>query len=91
MARVKKKAPNAPIRSRRRLSARGRQRFGEFVANGLLGAAALVGSSVLLPGFTGSSSVGEPVLVATAGAFVVCIAAAVLIRYMTEEREGERT
>jgi hypothetical protein len=61
------------------------------VANGLLGVAALVGSSVLLPGFTGASIVRENVLAATLVGFVFSVAAAALVRYITEEKEGERT
>jgi hypothetical protein len=74
-----------------RLSARGRQRFGEFVANGLLGAAALVGSSILVPGALAAAEIPEGLLSGAIVAFALSVAGGLFVRYITEEREGERT
>ncbi len=92
MARGKIRAPASPLSRRaRRLSPRGRQRFGEFAANSLMGAAALLGSTMIVPGVLREIAPPKELFLGGLTAFSACVAAALLIRYITEEHEGEKT
>ena len=92
MARGKRPVPAIPPqRAKRRLSPRGRQRLGEFVANSLMGAAALLGSTMIVPGVLREIAPPEELFLGGLTAFTACVAAALLIRYITEEHEGEKT
>ncbi|HYD85901.1 MAG TPA: hypothetical protein VEA80_00345 [Vitreimonas sp.] len=91
MTKRRQSTPPAGAPRRRRLSARGRQRFGEFVANGLFGAAALIGSAIVLPGLLEAERLPSELFFGAAAMFAVCVATALAVRYMTEEHEGERT
>jgi hypothetical protein len=72
-----------------RLSPQGRRRFGEFVANGLLAAAAGVASITVAPALSSDAS-SSPNLVATGIVLsALLVAGAAVVRYTTEERDHE--
>jgi hypothetical protein len=90
--RTGKQTPAAVTRrGGRKLTPRGRQRFGEFLSNGLAALGAAVASITFVPAFTGSGSPSRAAVIGGIVAFVVAIALAIAVRYGTEEREGEET
>jgi hypothetical protein len=59
------------------------------MANTLLGIAAAVGSTVLLPVMKGETYIPVGLFVAVVSVAAVCLVVAAGFRYITEEREGE--
>ena len=56
-----------------------------------MGAAALRGSTMIVPGVLREIAPPEELFLGGLTAFTACVAAALLIRYITEEHEGEKT
>lgn len=71
------------------LTIAGRRRFGEFVANCLLGAAGAIGLAVILPTWTGAGSVSPLAFATGALILLLCAGGGIAVRYSTEERLGE--
>jgi hypothetical protein len=71
------------------LAIAGRRRFGEFVANALLGASGAIGLAVILPTWAGVAKISAAAVAAGALMLALCAAGGVAVRYMTEERLGE--
>lgn len=71
------------------LTVAGRRRFGEFVANCLLGAAGAIGIAVVLPTWAGAAPVSPFAFATGALIFLLCAGGGIAVRYLTEERLGE--
>lgn len=71
------------------LTIAGRRRFGEFLANALIGTAGAIGLAIILPSWAGLAAV-SPIAFALGGLiFFLCAGGGVAVRYFTEERLGE--
>lgn len=71
------------------LTAPGKRRVGEFVANMFLGVAASGATLVVIPSLTGSAAIAEFGVVGGVLMTLTFAIFAVLVRIATEERKGE--
>ena len=71
------------------LTIAGRRRFGEFVANSLLGTAGAIGLAVILPSWAGTATISPVAFALGALIFFLCAGGGVAVRYLTKERLGE--